>query len=106
MFADTVLAPEDRRGSWLGGYAGALFESRRGIVARQLAVAPYMAGDVFTAADISVTYALEFAQRNAGLVHSAAERDYLARVTGRDGYRRAMDACAATKAWVESLAGQ
>lgn len=104
MFADTVLAPEDRRGSWLGGYAGELFESRRSIVARQLAAAPYMAGELFSAADISVVYALEFAQRNAGLVYSEAERSYIARVTRRDGYGRAMDSCAATKAWVGSLA--
>lgn len=103
IFADTVLAPEDRRGSWLGSYAQELFESRRGIVARQLAQAPYMAGEAFTAADVSVTYALEFAKRTVGLDYSDAEREYIGRVTTRDGYRRAMDACKDTKAWVESL---
>jgi glutathione S-transferase len=103
VFADTVLAPEDRRESWLGGYARELFESRRGIVARQLAQAPYMAGDAFTAADISVTYALEFAKRNADVVLDEPESAYLLRVRARGGYRRAMDTCRATKAWVESL---
>ena len=103
VFADTVLAPEDRRESWLGGYARELFESRRRIVARQLAQAPYMAGDTFTAADISVTYALEFAKRNAGVILDEPESAYLLRVRARGGYRRAMDTCQATKAWVESL---
>lgn len=62
-----------------------------------------MAGERFTAADISVAYALEFAQRTTGLVHSEAERAYLARVRARYGYQRAMLACKATKAWVEGL---
>lgn len=105
-FADNVLAPEDKRCSWTGKYALELFESRRGLVARQLAHSPYMAGEAFTAADISVTYALEFATRHGGVALNDAEKDYLARTTARAGYARAMDACHATKAWLASSAEQ
>jgi glutathione S-transferase len=105
-FADHVLAPEAERDSWTGRFARALFESRRGIVSRQLARTPYLAGDEFTAADISVTYALEFATRNGGVTLDEAELAYVARTTAREGYARAMDACQATKAWVASLGGQ
>jgi glutathione S-transferase len=105
-FADRVLAPKDKRHSWTGSYAQELFESRRRLVARQLAKSPYLAGEAFTAADISVTYALEFATRNAGVTLGDAEQAYVARTTGRAGYARAMDTCQATKAWVASLAEQ
>lgn len=64
-----------------------------------------MAGGRFTAADIPLTYALEFAQRTGNAVPSEAERAYLARTTARDAYRRAMDACYATREWVAGLAG-
>ena len=75
-------------------------------MARQLARSPYLAGDAFTAADISVTYALEFAQRTGNAVLTEAERAYVARTSGRDAYARAMDACQATKAWAAEVAGQ
>jgi glutathione S-transferase len=61
-----------------------------------------MAGEAFTAADISVTYALEFAQRH-GYALGEAETSYVARTTAREGYQRAMAACHATRGWVESL---
>ena len=72
----------------------------------KLARAPYLAGETFTAADISVTYALEFAQRHGCFTLGEAERAYVARTTGRDGYKRAMDACHATRAWVAAVAGR
>jgi glutathione S-transferase len=98
-----ILAPEAEKDNWGSRKAMATFESRRGIVARQLARAPYMAGEHFTAADISITYALQFARRAGGVTLSEAEQAYVARTTDRDGYRRAMDACQATKAWAASL---
>lgn len=104
VFADRVLAPESERHSWTGGFAKELFESRRGLVNRQLARSPYLAGERFTAADISVTYALEFANRNGGVTLNAAERAYVARTTAREAYARTMETCKATKAWVTSLA--
>ena len=72
------------------------------MVTRQLSRAPYMAGEAFTAADISVTYALTLARRGAGVTLGEAEQAYMARTTARDAYQRALDVCQATKAWLAS----
>src|ERR1700676_1931667 len=61
------FAPEAERYNWTAGQALEVFESRLGLVIRQLARSPYLAGEAFTAADISVTYALELAQRAGGV---------------------------------------
>jgi len=100
------LAPEDQRNNWSAGQALHVFESRLRLVTRQLAHAPYMAGERFTAADISVTYALQFAQRTVGFTLGEAEQAYVARTSGRDGYKRAMEACHATRAWVARVAAK
>jgi glutathione S-transferase len=99
------FGPESERNNWSAGQALEVFESRLGLVTRQLARAPYLAGAAFTAADISVTYALELATRAGGVTLGAAEQAYVARTGGRDAYKRAMEACQGTKAWVASLAG-
>ncbi|MGH6986309.1 MAG: glutathione S-transferase family protein [Caulobacteraceae bacterium] len=93
------IAPEAERENWSAGQALEVFESRLGLVTRQLARSPYLAGERFTAADISVTYALELAQRNVGFQLGQSERAYVARTRGREAYGRAMDTCQATKAW-------
>jgi glutathione S-transferase len=100
------IAPEAERYNWSAGQALDVFETRLGLVSRQLARSPYLAGEAFTAADISVTYALELAQRNCGIIFGEAEQAYLARTTGRDGYKRCMDACVDTKGWVAKLAAR
>lgn len=105
IVATHILAPEAERDNWTTGWALDIFKSRLGLVSRQLAHTPYVAGDRFTAADISVTYALEFAQRTIGFAFGEHELDYVARTTAREGYRRAMDNCPGTKAWVAGLAG-
>jgi glutathione S-transferase len=105
IVATHILAPEAERKNWTTDWALGIFTSRLGLVSRQLAHMPYIADDSFTAADISVTYALEFAQRTIGFALGTAELDYLARTTARDAYRRAMDNCPGTKAWVAGLAG-
>ena len=61
------------------------------LVSQRLASSPYLAGEAFTAADISVTYALNLGQRNCGITLGDAEQAYLARTTGRDAYKRAME---------------
>jgi glutathione S-transferase len=99
------FAPEAERRNWSAGQALGVFESRLGLVTRQLAHSPYLAGERFTAADISVTYALELAQRGAGVALGEAERAYMARTSGREAYKRAMETCQGTKAWAAS-AGQ
>jgi glutathione S-transferase len=74
------------------------------LVTRQLARSPYLAGEAFTAADISVTYALEFAQRSGAAALGEAEQAYVARTSGREAYKRAMEVCQATKAWAAEAA--
>lgn len=85
-----ILAPEAERQNWGATWALAAAERRLRLVRRQLARAPYLAGEAFTAADISVTYALLFARNHCGVALEAAEEAYLARTTGRDAYVRAM----------------
>jgi glutathione S-transferase len=96
------FAPESERENWGARWTLGQFTRQLGHVTRQLARAPYMAGDSFTAADISVSYALTLASRAGGVVLGEAEKSYLARTTGRDGYKRALDSCPATKAWLAS----
>jgi glutathione S-transferase len=96
-----ILAPDAERDNWGARKGVSMFENRLRLVTRQLARAPYMAGEAFTAADISVAYALEFAVHAGGFTLAEPERAYLARITAREGYRRAMDACPARKAWME-----
>jgi glutathione S-transferase len=94
------FAPESERDNWSAAQALDLFETRLRLVTRQLARAPYMAGEAFTAADISVAYALRLARRSGGVTLGDAEQAYMARVTGRDGCKRAMGACQSTRAWL------
>jgi glutathione S-transferase len=84
------FAPEAERQNWSAGQALSVFESRLGLVTRQLARAPYLAGETFTAADISVTYALELARRHGGYVPGEVERCYVARIAERDASQRAL----------------
>jgi glutathione S-transferase len=100
------FAPEAERQNWSAGQALEVFESRLTLVTRQLARSPYLAGDTFTAADISVTYALELARRAGGVTLGEAERAYVARTSGREAYRRAMQTCHATRAWAAQSPGQ
>lgn len=93
------LAPEAERQNFGARMALEVFESRLRLVTRQLAAAPYLAGDRFTAADISVTYALELAQRSGAYALGEPEQAYVARTSGRAAYQRAMDVCQSTKAW-------
>jgi glutathione S-transferase len=99
------FAPESERKNWGAQWSLDQFNSRMKLVTRQLARTPYMAGEAFTAADISVTYALNLAQRAGGIVLGEAEQAYMARTTGRDAYKRAVEACPATKAWLARTGG-
>lgn len=94
------FAPESERNNWGAGWSLDQFTRQLGHVTRRLAHAPYLAGDAFTAADISVTYALNLASRAGGIVLGEAEKTYMVRTTGRDGYKRALEACPSTKAWL------
>jgi len=94
------FAPESERDNWSARQAQRVFESRLGLVTRQLARSPYVAGEAFTAADISVSYALMLAQRAGGVVLGEAEQAYMARTNEREAYKRALETCQATKTWL------
>ncbi|WP_029936512.1 glutathione S-transferase family protein [Sphingomonas sp. UNC305MFCol5.2] len=100
-----ILAPEAEKDNWSVRWAVRIFEQRMRLVTRQLARAPYMAGDRFTAADISITYALQFARRTGFHSPDEVEQAYIARTTGREAYARALDSCPGTKAWAASVGG-
>ena len=85
------FAPETERQNWGADWALECVERRMKLVAQQLARSPYMAGDRFTAADISVTYALQLGSNHAGVALGDAEQAYLARTTGREAFKRAME---------------
>ena len=92
------FAPEAERDNWSARQALGVLMSRLGLVTRQLERTPYLAGDTFTAADISAHFGLELAQRFGGVALGEVERAYLARLSGREAYTRAMDTCQAMKA--------
>ncbi len=100
------FAPEAERNNWSASQALDVYQTRLRLVTQQLARSPYLAGDAFTAADISVTYALELAQRSGSATLGEVEQAYVARTTSREGYKRAMDSCHDTRAWVARLAGR
>jgi glutathione S-transferase len=104
--ASRNLAPEAERTNWGARFALEVFQSRLGLVTSQLERSPYMAGDTFTAADISVTYALELAQRGGSVDLGEAEQAYMARMCKRDGYVRTMENCPDTRAWIAKLASR
>jgi len=93
------IAPEAERDNWSARQALDVFKTRLTLVTRQLERAPWLAGEAFTAADISVGYALEMARKNIGYPLGEVEQAYLARLRARDGYRRALDTCHATRDW-------
>lgn len=83
------FAPEAERSNWGARQSLEWVEKRLRLVRRQLARAPYMAGERFTAADISVTYALHLAGP-AGVDLGEAEQAYVARTKGREAFARAL----------------
>jgi glutathione S-transferase len=99
------FGPEAERNNWSVGQALDVFQTRLGLVTRQLARSPYLAGAAFTAADISVTYALLLARRAGGVTLGETEAAYVARTTDREGYRRAMQTCEATQALADRTGG-
>ena len=101
VFVGRALAPEAERNARVTNWALETFHSRLGLVIQRLADRPFLAGDQFTAADISVSYALLLGLRTSNYTPGSVERAYLARTTTRSAYARAMEICQATKAWAE-----
>jgi len=84
------VAPEAERRHSGAEQALEIFESRLQLVTQQLARSPYLAGEAFTAADISVCYAFAWGTKYGGITLGEAEQDYLTRMSGRVAYRRAL----------------
>ena len=99
------FAPEAERDVRVTCWAFESFQKRLGLVITRLGECPYLAGNRFTAADISVSYALLLGLRTGHYVPGPTERDYLARTTARPAYARAMESCQATKAWAARSPG-
>jgi len=93
------IAPEDQRDNWSARQALDVFETRLTLVTRRLAQTAWLAGDAFTAADISVGYALEMARKNIGYTFGDDLLAYMARLRERPGFRRALEVCKATRGW-------
>lgn len=91
VIVSRFIAPEAERANWGATWCLQSFQKRLKLVSQRLASSPYLAGGAFTAADISVTYALNLGQRTCGITLGDAEQAYLARTTGRDAYKRAME---------------
>ncbi len=89
--ATKFFAPEDQKQNWGGQFAIDLFMRRSAALLKPLSRSPYIAGDVFTAADISCGYAVGLS-RFLGFEErlDPALRDYAGRVTQRPAYQRAM----------------
>lgn len=83
------MAPDDQKENWTLTNNADTFIRQLSLVERQLAAGPYMAGDAFTAADISVGYALGFGQF-LGLDerYPAPVADYAKRLAAREAYQR------------------
>jgi glutathione S-transferase len=84
------MAPEGEKDNFGARMAERMFESRLALVTRQLNRAPMMAGDRFSAADISVIYALGMAKR-LGLTGKFGPEiaDYRSRMAERPAFQRA-----------------
>lgn len=99
------LGPESDRESFSARQAQHVFDSRLRLVTRRLAEAPYMAGEAFTAADISVAYALQLGRLGADLEIGEAAEDYVQRLKTRPGFQRAIAASPATRSFWGSKGG-
>lgn len=86
-----VFASEDQKGGWILDYMKSALPRRLDLVSAALAHSPFVAGDAFTAADISVFYALnllEFVELPECVTPAIA--DYRARLIARPAYQRAL----------------
>lgn len=89
--ASRFLAPEDQKQNWGAQFAIDLFLRKSAALAGPLGKHPYVAGDHFTAADISCGYAAGFG-RFLGVEDrlNPVVQDYHQRLTDRPAFRRAM----------------
>lgn len=85
------LAPADQKDNFTAGFCRTLFSRRVQALSERLTTSPHLAGDAFTAADISVVYALNMGGA-LGLAddYPASIADYWARMKTRPAYQAAI----------------
>jgi glutathione S-transferase len=84
------MAPADQKSNWTVENCREVFTDRLRLVSDQLKVHAYMAADRFTAADISVGYALGFGERlKLDGAYEPSIVDYWARLQARPAFQRA-----------------
>jgi len=90
-FGTRFFAPDDQKQNWGALFAVDLYVRRTAALLGPLARFPYIAGDTFTAADISCGYAIGLS-RFLGCEErlDPVLRDYAGRLTQRPAYQRAM----------------
>jgi glutathione S-transferase len=82
------FAPLEHRDNYGLEIARQIFRRRLPVVEQRLAKAPYMAGEAFTAADISVAYAVNIGKWCKAIdSYSPVLADYMGRVEGRPAYQ-------------------
>jgi glutathione S-transferase len=86
------MAPEAEKDNFGARMAARMFENRLALVKRQLERTPMMAGGRFSAADISVVYALGMAER-VGLAAAVGPEveAYRSRMAARPAFQRASE---------------
>jgi glutathione S-transferase len=92
LVATKFLAPEDRRDNWTAQYLKSTFGKRLGFIETELGESTYIAGERFTAADISVGYPLGMAGFAADIELSPRLKSYHERLQSRPAYQRAIAA--------------
>jgi glutathione S-transferase len=89
--ATRFFAPQEEKENWGAKTALGMFVRKSAALMRPLARHPFMAGEQFTAADISCGYAVGFgAFLGVDDQLDPAVRDYYRRLSERDAFKRAM----------------
>ena len=91
VVASRFFAPEAERRNWGAKLAIDMVVGRAKAVAAQLRRTPYLAGERFTAADISCGYGLGLMEQLGGVDRlDEVVRDYVERLQARPAFQRAM----------------
>ncbi|HWA22647.1 MAG TPA: glutathione S-transferase family protein [Caulobacterales bacterium] len=88
--ATRYMAPEDQKKNWTANYIAEAQRKRLGVVRRHLQDRQYMAADRFTAADISIGFALSVFKLFGVMKDADPVLDaYFERLTARPAFQRA-----------------
>jgi glutathione S-transferase len=90
LIGTKLLAPADQKDNFTAGLCRTVFRRRVSALVGRLTQSPHLAGEAFTAADISVGYALGLAEQvNLASDYPAPVADYWARLKLRPAFQRA-----------------